>query len=63
MLSVSLALVALLTGAQLAALWLFVRGFFPDAHAPPRSEHGFPPLFRARDEPLASAHGEEASGC
>ena len=52
-----LALLALLSAAQLVGLLLFVRGFFPDAHAPPRAAHSFPPLFRARDEPLASANG------
>jgi hypothetical protein len=59
---VALALVAalatLLTAAQIGALYLFVRGFFPDARVVPRATQDFPPLFRARDEPIATTHGK-----
>jgi hypothetical protein len=60
--SVALALVAALaltlTVAQIGALFLFVRGFFPDARVVPKATDDFPPLFRARDEPIVTSHGK-----
>jgi ethanolaminephosphotransferase len=55
LLSVTIALTCL----SLSGMSLFMRGFFPDTQAPPRASASFPALFRARDEPLASAHGAE----